>query len=75
MLNEIKYESFIELEKVPLQWTSKFELYYPDLPLFPISYIHKIIDNKRVYGFPAYISFESADEKSVIPKAKKGHSG
>lgn len=68
MLQELKYETSIELDKVPIQWIPKFELYYPDLPLVPIVYVHKIIGEKRIYGFPASASFESQDEENTTPK-------
>lgn len=58
MLNRIKYESKIKIENVPLQWMSRFELYYPDLPQFPITYIHINVGNKRIYGFVSAVSFD-----------------
>lgn len=58
MLNPLIYETKIKIEDIPLQWMSRFELYYPDLPQFPITYIHKISKTKRIYGFIATTSFD-----------------
>ncbi len=63
MLPEIKYTSKIYISNVPIQWIPKIELYYPDLPQFPIIYIHIKYDNKRVYGFPATISYSVKNDK------------
>ena len=62
MLNIIKYETKIKIKEVPLQWMSRFELYYPDLPQFPITYVHKINKKKRIYGFIAATSFDVKKE-------------
>jgi len=66
-LNDLEHETEIKLAEVPIQWIPKFELYYPDLPGYPIVYVHGIKNSKRVYGFPAQVSFEDVDEKSCIP--------
>ncbi len=58
MLNPLKYETKIKIEDIPLQWMSRFELYYPDLPQFPITYIHNMFETKRIYGFIAATSFD-----------------
>lgn len=58
MLESLKYETKIKIKDVPLQWMSRFELYYPDLPQFPITYVHKIFGTKRIYGFIAATSFD-----------------
>ena len=55
-LEPIKFESILTIPKVPIQWLSKIELYYPDLLGFPIVYVHIIYNNKvRIYGFPALL--------------------
>lgn len=51
-MEKIKYSSEIEIDNVPVKWLPKIELFYPDLPGFPIVYVHTIIDNTRIYGFP-----------------------
>jgi len=66
-LNDLEHETEIKLAEVPIQWIPKFELYYPDLPGYPMVYVHGIKNSKRVYGFPAQVSFEYVDEKSRIP--------
>ncbi|KHO50450.1 MAG: hypothetical protein QT05_C0051G0037 [archaeon GW2011_AR13] len=45
MLGPLRYET--KIKDVPLQWMFRFELYYPDLPQFPITYVHKIFRTKR----------------------------
>jgi len=59
MLKEIKFETKITFSDIPRQWISKFELYYPDLPGFPIIYVHFIKDGVRVYGYPASLNVTS----------------
>ena len=49
MLSPLKYETKIKIENIPLQWMSRFELYYPDLPGFPITYIHNVFEKKRIF--------------------------
>lgn len=53
----LKYEMNIGLENIPIEWIPKFELYYPDLPGFPIVYVHTISKGMRIYGCPVTISF------------------
>ncbi|MFC1789651.1 hypothetical protein ACFLYY_01595 [Patescibacteria group bacterium] len=64
MLNPLKYESNIKIKNIPIQWISKFELYYPDLPQFPIVYIHVVKENHRVYGFPVSFSVKITTSKT-----------
>ena len=59
MLKEIKFETKITFSDIPRQWISKFELYYPDLPGFPIIYVHFIKDGVKVYGYPASLNVTS----------------
>ena len=64
MLQTIKYKTKITINDIPPQWLSKIELYYPELPNFPLLYIHKFVNNKRMYGFPvAIISTETNCKK------------
>lgn len=56
MLDPIKFSSKIKVSDIPPQWLSKIELYYPELPNFPILYINKFVQNQRVYGFPVAIA-------------------
>ena len=53
------FESLSEhiLENIPIKWLPKIELYYPDLPLFPIVYVHVKHRGQRIYGFPVSQSF------------------
>jgi hypothetical protein len=57
MLEDIMYESLITLQDMPVQWIPKIELYYPDLPQFPIQYVHVLFEKERIYGFPAFVNF------------------
>ena len=64
MLERLDFETTIHLEDIPIQWVSKIELYYPDLPGFPIVYVNlNSEDGKRIYGFAASISYRFVDEK------------
>ena len=59
---EAKKEVQIKVSNIPLQWIPKIEIYYPDLPQFPIMYIHTRLDNgERVFGFPVSVSFDIKD--------------
>jgi len=58
MLEPIKYETNIEIKDIPLQWIPRFELYYPDLPQFPITYIHFNYKGEKIYGFVSAVSFD-----------------
>lgn len=58
-MEEIKYSYEVEIENVPVKWLPKIELFYPDLPGFPIMYVHFIYGNKRIYGFPVTLSVSS----------------
>ena len=60
---EAKYEIDIAVEGIPLQWLPKIEIYYPDLPQFPIMYIHKTLDEGRLIAFPVSVSFNIAAER------------
>ena len=64
MNSSLQYESIIEIENIPVQWGQKFELYYPDLPGFPIVYVHFTKEKHRVYGFPINACFKQKSEKT-----------
>jgi len=64
MLTPIRYESRIRIRGIPIQWIPRLELFYPDLPQFPIVYVHTVHEDTRVYGFPAYISFEITQDEN-----------
>ncbi len=55
MLEPIRYSSRITISDIPAQWLSKIELYDSELLNFPLIYIHKNINNQRIYGFPVAI--------------------
>lgn len=64
MLDPIRYSSKIQVNDIPPQWLSKIELYYPELPNFPVLYINKYVQTQRVYGFPvAIVSIEKNTNK------------
>lgn len=52
------YETEIIIENIPLPWIPKIELYYPDLPQFPIIYIHTHICEKRIIACPVAVSYD-----------------
>lgn len=55
---KLNYETDIEIENIPLPWIPKIELYYPDLPQFPIIYIHTNIDDQRIIACPVAVSYD-----------------
>ena len=61
---DLKFVSEIVLEGLPRPWTTKFELYYPDLAGYPIVYVH-YIEEQRVFGFPSAVNFSDRDEEHV----------
>ncbi|VVB76426.1 Uncharacterised protein [Candidatus Tiddalikarchaeum anstoanum] len=63
ILEHIQYESVIKLENIPLQWISRFETFYPDLPQYPITYINITESGERVYGFIVSFSFNVKSDK------------
>ena len=53
----------IRVDKIPLQWIPKIELYYPDLPQFPIMYIHtRLNSGERLFAFPVAVSFDIMED-------------
>ncbi len=60
MLEPIKYEHVYTFDRIPLQWLQGFEIFYPDLTNFPVSYVHFNTESQRVYGFPVSISVSNA---------------
>ncbi len=64
-MEEIKYSCEVEIENVPVKWLPKIELFYPDLPGFPIIYVHTIIGEKRIYGFPVTITIKKYNEDNT----------
>ncbi len=57
-----KYIVQIKVYNIPLQWIPKIEIYYPDLPQFPIMYIHtQRDDGERLFAFPVSVSFDIRD--------------
>ena len=51
-MDNIKYSSKILIHDVFIKWLPKIELFYPDLPGFPIMYVHVLNEQGHVYGFP-----------------------
>lgn len=62
MLEPIKYEHVYTFDGIPLQWLQGFEIFYPDLTNFPVSYVHFNTESQRVYGFPVSISVSNASQ-------------
>lgn len=57
LIHEIK----IKITNIPIQWIPKIELFYPDLPQFPIIYIHSYINESRLIACPIYVNYEIND--------------
>ena len=55
----LKYATTITISNVPIQWIPKIELYYPDLPQFPIMYIHTKIPSGRLIACPVSVSYDN----------------
>lgn len=55
MIQSIQHKTRIKINDIPPQWLSKIELYYPELPNFPLLYIHRCVCGQRMYGFPVAI--------------------
>ncbi|MDA1123184.1 MAG: hypothetical protein O2834_03000 [Crenarchaeota archaeon] len=66
----IKYEYTVTLDRVPVQWVPKFELFTNDLPNFPLVYVHHYENKKRVFGFPISASFVKFEHGTCIPEIK-----
>ena len=47
----------VTISDIPIQWIPKIELYYPDLPQFPIMYLHSFCNGQRVLGVPVSVSY------------------
>lgn len=60
---QLNYETEIVIQGIPIQWIPKIELYYPDLPQFPIMYIHSHINNNRLIACPVAVSYEINQDK------------
>ncbi|TDT71559.1 hypothetical protein EV215_0937 [Hypnocyclicus thermotrophus] len=54
LTNEIK----IVINHIPLPWIPKIELYYPDLPQFPIIYINTYVNKQRILACPVAVSYQ-----------------
>lgn len=54
----LKYATTITIPNIPIQWIPKIELYYPDLPQFPIMYIHTKISSGRLIACPVSVSYD-----------------
>jgi hypothetical protein len=75
---ELNYVHEVAFDDVPLAWTTRFELFSPDLEQFPLMYVHRKIEPiederlespiERVYGFPlnATIFEEKGDGCCII---------
>lgn len=59
---ELKYQENIIIENLPIQWIPKIEIYYPDLPQFPIMYIHTYYNEKRLIVCPVSVNYKIHDK-------------
>ncbi|MCH7648648.1 MAG: hypothetical protein IIA83_08590 [Thaumarchaeota archaeon] len=66
----IRFEKMITLERVPIQWIPKFELFTNDLPNFPLVYVHHYANEKRIFGFPISASFIKFEEGTCVPEIR-----
>ena len=57
MLN-LNHETKIVISDIPTPWIPKIELYYPDLPQFPIMYIHTMLNGNHIIACPVAVSYE-----------------
>lgn len=57
------YKTEVTLSNLPLQWIPKIELYYPDLPQFPIMYVHFIFNNIRIIACPVVVNYHIHDNQ------------
>ncbi len=55
---KLRYETNVTINNIPIQWIPKIELYYPDLPQFPIMYIHFIENCQRIVACPVSVSYD-----------------
>lgn len=51
-------EVIITIESIPLPWIPKIELYYPDLPQFPMIYINTYVNKQRILACPVAVSYQ-----------------
>jgi len=51
------HEGKITIKGIPIQWIPKIEIYYPDLPQFPIMYIHTNFQGERLIACPVSVNF------------------
>lgn len=70
MDSAIKHEYTVTLDRVPVQWVPKFELFTNDLPNFPLVYVHHYENEKRIFGFPISASFVKFERGTCIPEIK-----
>lgn len=57
LINELE----ITVKHIPLPWIPKIELYYPDLPQFPMIYINTYVVKQRVIACPVAVSYQIED--------------
>ena len=55
---ELNYSTVVTINEVPIQWIPKIELYYPDLPQFPIMYVHFLLNGQRVIACPVSVNYD-----------------
>lgn len=67
---KIKYMQDIILDEVPIQWITRFELFVPDLPNFPMIYVHLFDGVKRIFGFPIHVGFTDIKNGKCKPRVK-----
>lgn len=63
---QLKQKTEIIINGIPVQWIPKIELYYPDLPQFPIMYIHTLINNNRLVACPVSVSYDIIQDSAML---------
>ena len=64
VINDINFEKKFVIKDIPRHWMNNFELYWSDLPGFPIVYVHVKKGKERLFGFPSAVSFDSINDKT-----------
>ena len=70
MALEIRFENDLMLERIPVQWIPKFEMFIPDLPNFPLVYVHVKKNSERIFGFPISVNFIDFQNGECNPVVK-----
>ncbi|MFC1711196.1 hypothetical protein ACFLZ1_01280 [Patescibacteria group bacterium] len=59
MMEPLRFSCVIKIADFPVEWLPLIQLFDPYLPQFPVFYIHKIVNNERIYGFPVFFDISN----------------